>query len=338
MVTRTGSRPPVKPSAAAVKAPRKIAVIAFDGISPFHLSVPCLVFGEDRTELGVPRFDFVVCAAEAGPLRTSAGFEIAAQRGLATLRSADVIVVPSWRNVAEPAPQSLIDALQVAHRRGAMIVGLCLGAFVVAQAGLLDGRSATTHWHWAAPFARRFPRVRLDERVLYVDAGTVVTSAGTAASLDCCLHLLRRWCGAEVANRVARRLVVAPHRTGGQAQFIEQPLPASSSDTRMNELLHWMAAHLDRPLGIDALAARVAMSRRTFTRHFQRTTGSTLVQWLTSQRLARATQLLESTRRSVETIAGDTGFGSPVSMRQHFVARYGVSPNHYRRQFQAANR
>jgi transcriptional regulator GlxA family with amidase domain len=310
-------------------------VIAFDGISPFHLAAPCLVFGENREELGAPAFDLRVCAAEPGPLRTSAGFSIVAEGGLRSLRDAQVVVVPSWRDVEETPPAALLKALRAAHARGATVVGLCLGAFVLAEAGLLDGLTATTHWHWAARFAERFPRVRLDASVLYVDEGRVVTSAGTAASLDCCLHLLRRWCGAEVANRVARRLVMAPHRRGGQAQFIEQPLPTASRDTRLQDLLAWMQDHLDQPLPLDALAARVALSRRQFTRRFQQVTGTTVLKWLTHQRLARASRLLETTDRSVESVASDAGFGSALSLRQHFAAQHGLTPLAYRRQFRA---
>jgi transcriptional regulator GlxA family with amidase domain len=316
--------------------PPVVAVVAFDGISPFHLSVPCLVFGEDRRDLGVPRFDLRVCAAEPGPLRSVAGFGITTRHGLATLRRADVVIVPSWRDTAEPAPAALLDALRSAHRRGARIVGLCLGAFVLAEAGLLDGRAATTHWHWAHEFALRFPEVRLDPDVLYLDEGDVITSAGTAASLDCCLYLLRQWCGAEAANRVARRLVVAPHRQGGQAQFIEQPIAASPRDDRLAGVLAWAAGHLDATHSVDSLAARAAMSRRSFTRHFQRATGTTVLQWLLHQRLGHVRRLLETSDRSVETIAGAAGFGSAVSMRKHFVAALGLSPAAYRRQFRSA--
>jgi transcriptional regulator GlxA family with amidase domain len=323
------------PAAAAREAPRRIAVIAFDRISPFHLSSPCLVFGEDRRNLGVPAFDLRVCAAEPGPLRTTAGFAIETRHGLAALRAADVVIVPSWRDVDEAPPAALLAALRAAQRRGAVVVGLCLGAFVLAAAGLLDGRRATTHWHWIPTFAERFPAVQLDPAVLYVDEGSIVTSAGTAASLDCCLHLLRSWCGAEVANRVARRLVMSPHRRGGQAQFIEQPVSPSPRDTRMHDLLAWMQAHLDDTLGIDVLARRVAMSRRTFTRQFQRVTGTSVVQWRNHQRLALASRLLETTERSIEAVAVASGFGSAVSMRQHFAARYGIAPVAYRRQFRS---
>ena len=192
---------------------------------------------------------------------------------------------------------------------------------MLAEAGLLDGRAATTHWHWAQEFSARFPEVRLDPDVLYLDEGDVITSAGTAASLDCCLYLLRQWCGAEAANRVARRLVVAPHRQGGQAQFIEQPIAASPRDNRLASVLAWVAGHLDATHSVDSLAARAAMSRRSFTRHFQKATGTTVLQWLLHQRLGHVRRLL---------------FGSAVAMRKHFVAALGLSPAAYRRQFRSA--
>jgi len=316
-------------------SPPRIAVVAFDRISPFHLSVPALVFGEDRRELGAPRFPFRVCSIESGPLRTTAGFVVQADAGLGALRQADVVIVPSWRDPDEPAPPALLRALRAAHRRGAVVVGLCLGAFVLAEAGLLDGRPATTHWHWAETFGRRFPSVALDPDVLYIDDGNILTSAGTAASLDCCLHLLRRYCSASIANRVARRLVVAPHRDGGQAQFVEQPLPASASDSRLSALLAWLESHLDKSHALDDLAARAAMSRRSFTRHFQRATGRSLVDWLVERRVARACDWLETSHMPVETIAERLGFGTAASLRQHFHARRGLSPAEYRRRFRA---
>jgi transcriptional regulator GlxA family with amidase domain len=294
------------------------------------------VFGEDRRDQGMPRFEFIVCAVAPGTLSTSAGFSIDVRHGLATLRKADVVIVPTWRNLDEPPPSRLLQALRDAHARGATVVGLCLGAFVVAAAGLLDGRRATTHWNWAPAFAARFPAVQLDPTVLYVDDGRVVTSAGTAASLDCCLHLLRRWCGAEVANRVARRMVIAPHRHGGQAQFIEQPLPPADADGRLHDLLGWMLAHIGERHDLESLAQRLNVSRRTFTRQFSKATGSSVVQWLTHQRLTLAGRLLETTDRSIEAIATDAGFGSALSMRQHFAARFGVSPLAYRRQYRMA--
>lgn len=320
------SVPRREPAAAAV------AVVAFDQISAFHLTVPCAVF-EQREAPGLPAFDLRVCAAEPGPLRTSAGFTVQADHGLRELARADIVVVPSWRDTSEPAPPALLRALRQAHARGALVVGLCLGAFVLAEAGLLDGRAATTHWMWADDFSARYPRVRLDRDVLYVDAGDVVTSAGTAAGIDCCLHVLRRRWGAEAANSVARRLVVPPHRQGGQAQYVEQPVPASVGADRLSGVLAWVSAHLDRAHDLDSLAARAAMSRRTFTRHFRQATGGTVGQWLLSQRLALAQRLLETSDAPVETIAAQAGFGTPLSLRQHFRRALKVSPSAYRREF-----
>lgn len=320
------------------KPPETVAVVAFDGISPFHLSVPCLVFGEDRTDAGKPRFRLRVCSLEAGPLRTNAGFTVEASHGLEALRRAQIVVVPSWRDDGSPAPATLLKALRDAHHRGATIVGLCLGAFVVAEAGLLDGRPATTHWHLAATFAQRYPSVQLQPEVLYVDNGDVLTSAGTAASIDCCLHLLRVRYGAEVANRAARRMVVAPHRQGGQAQYIQQPVPVAAEQDRLRPLLEWLSRHPQRSHSLDELARRALMSRRTFTRRFREATGTTVGQWLLNQRLALAQRLLETTEQPVEVVAADAGFGSAVSLRQHFAAAFSVSPSAYRRQFSMVQR
>ncbi|MGF6412342.1 helix-turn-helix domain-containing protein [Paraburkholderia sp. MM5482-R1] len=316
------------------QAPRHVvAVVAFDRISPFHLSVPCVVFGEDRRGGGVPDFDFRVCAAETGALATTAGFSIAVIHGLEALADAQTIIVPSWRDPAETPPAALLDALRAAHARGALLVGLCLGAFVLAAAGILDGRPASTHWAWADDFARRYPRVRLDADVLYVDDGNVLTSAGTAAGLDCCLHVLRKICGARVANHVARRLVVSPHRQGGQAQYVQQPMPPNPRGDRLSGLLDWVSGNLATPHTLDTLAARALMSRRTFTRRFRLATGTTVGAWLLAQRLARAQQLLESTDGSVEAIAASAGFGSAASLRQHFADAFRTSPSAWRRGF-----
>jgi transcriptional regulator GlxA family with amidase domain len=314
-----------------------VAVVAFEGISPFHLSVPCMVFGEDRSELGVPPFNTLVCATRIGSLSTSVGFNIEVQHGLEALQKAHIVIVPSWHDANLRPPEELLNALRHAHQRGARMVGLCLGAFVLAEAGLLDGKIATTHWSWAQAFSSRYPKVRLDPDVLYIDNGGILTSAGTAASIDCCLFLLRQLCGAEAANRVARRLVVAPHRQGGQAQFIEQPLPASRQDDRLAQVFEWLGQNLGRTHSVDALAERAVMSRRTFTRHFRQATGTTVVQWLLHQRLAVAQRLLESSDCSIEIIAAASGFGSALSLRQRFNAAFNTTPSAYRRQFQGGN-
>ena len=314
---------------------RKIAVLAFNGISPFHLSVPCLVF-ENRA--GLPAYDLRICAGEParkGGLRTTAGFSVHTSLTLEDATQADVLIVPSWRSADERPPAPMVDAVRAAYERGATVVGLCLGAFVLAEAGVLDGHEATTHWSAVDVFSRHYPRVKLMPDVLYVDCenGRLVTSAGTAAGLDCCLHLVRRWHGAEVANRVARRLVIAPHRQGGQAQFIEQPLHDAPGGDRLSEQLNWVAAHLAEPHTLDSLAERAAMSRRNFTRRFRALTGTTVGQWLLAQRLAYAQRMLETTRQPVEAVAQLAGFGSAALLRQHFSRAFHTSPSAYRALF-----
>lgn len=312
---------------------QSVAVVAFDRISPFHLSVPCLVFGQECYDPCAQAFDLRVCAAEPGRLRTTVGFTIEAEAGLEALAEAQTVIVPSWRDPHERPPQALLDALIAARARGAQLVGLCLGAFVLAEAGLLDGRRATTHWMWAEDFAGRFPAVRVEPDVLYIEDDGLLTSAGTVAGIDCCLHLVRQRLGAQTTNHLARRLVVAPHRQGGQAQFIEQPLPDSAQDGRLGELLVWLRQNLDQAHSLDSLAQRVLMSRRTFTRHFRQLTGTTVSQWLQAERLALAQRLLETTEHSVQAIAGLAGFGSAVSLRQQFSTAFGLPPLGYRRAF-----
>ena len=311
--------------------PLRVAVLAFDRISPFHLAVPCVLFGDRHP--GAPVFELRVCAGEPGPLRTTAGFEVHTRHGLSALRWADWVMVPSWRDPAELPAAAVLKALVAAHQRGALVVGLCLGAFLLAEAGLLDGHEATTHWSAVDEFARRYPAVRLKPGVLYVDAGRVVTSAGTAAGLDCGLHLLRRHYGANVANRVARRLVVAPHRQGGQAQFIEHPLPDTQGDARITALLDRVRASLADDHDVDRMADGAAMSRRNFTRHFRKVTGTTPKQWLLSERLAWAQRLLESTAEPVESIAQRVGFASATVLRQHMRKTFGLTPLAWRQGF-----
>ncbi len=310
-----------------------VAIIAFEGISPFHLSVPCAIFGEDRTGTDMPKFELRVCSAEQDRLNTSAGFSLETRYGLKDIARAAIIIVPSWRDTSEIPPKALLDALRRAHKRGALIVGLCLGSYVLAAAGLLDGLAATTHWHWANDLATRYPAISVNPNVLYVDEGNIITSAGTAAAIDCCLHILRRQYGAEVANHVARRMVVSPHRQGGQAQYISQPVRDVSTVDRFADVLDWISGHLDKPHSLDALANRALMTRRTFTRRFKQVMGVTLGEWMLSQRLGLAQQLLETTRYGIETVAVKAGFGSAVSLRQHFNLAFKTSPSNYRRAF-----
>ncbi|MAC48480.1 MAG: AraC family transcriptional regulator [Oceanospirillum sp.] len=308
-----------------------VAVVAFNQITPFHLSVPCVVFGDKKPHL--PTFDLRVCSVEKGPLTTTAGFSLNLDYGIEAIQQADIVIVPSWRNPDERPEEELLDALQQAHARGAQIVGLCLGAYVLAEAGLLDGLSATTHWAYAQDFARRYPQIELNAEVLYIDLGQLITSAGTTAGIDCCLHMLRAQYGAESANSIARLLVMPPHRQGGQAQFIDLPLPATPSDSRLAELIDWVRANLQQPHDLDSLAEKALMSRRTFTRHFKAMTGTTVTQWLLNERLAFCQRLLESTDQSIEQIAELAGFGSPVSLRQQFRKAFGVSPKAWRQTF-----
>lgn len=310
--------------------PLNIAVLAFPGISPFHLSVPCLVFGEAHP--GFPAMNCVVCAEQTGQISSSAGFEIGISRGLEAISHADIVILPSW-HAGTPVSAALRQALLDAAARGAYLAGLCLGAYVLAECGLLNGLQATTHWAYADDFSQRFPQIRLDTDVIYIEQGRIMTSAGTAAALDCCLHLVRQLCGAEVANRLARRLVIAPHRQGGQAQFIEQPVPETRSDHKLSSLLDEVRNAPQLAYTLDQLAAKMAMSRRTFTRHFRQLTGTSFTEWLLHQRISLAQHLLEVSDLAVEQVATAAGFASAETLRLHFRQRLGIPPQQWRRQF-----
>lgn len=316
---------------------RTVAVVVSDGISPFEFAVACEVFGIDRSDqVGVPWYRFLVCGADPSPIETSTGFSINAPYGLDALRRADTIVVPAsprWDNPNE----DLLEALRRAHKRGARILSVCSGAFTLAAAGLLDGRPATTHWMHTEELARCYPKVIVDPGVLYVDDGDILTSAGTAAGIDLCLHVVRLDYGAEIANIVARRMVVPPHRDGGQAQFVAEPLPECENDS-LAETLAWVQAHLDEPLSVTELAGRSAMSPRTFARRFRATTGTTPHQWLLRQRVLLAQRLLETTDLPVELVAGRCGLGTATNLRQHFQRIVRTTPNAYRRTFQQDQR
>lgn len=312
----------------------RVVVVAFEGILPFHLSVPCAVF-QSPTPDGHSPFRLRVCSAEGRRLHSASGFTIGTEYGLDELTRADVIIVPSWRDPHETPPRALLTTLQQAARRGKRIVGLCLGAYVLAYAGLLDGKMATTHWGWTDQLAERFPEVKVDPDVLYIDEGQIVTSAGAAAGIDCCLHLVRQLLGTEQANRIARRMVVSPFRRGGQAQFIERPLPEASGDERMARLLENVQRNLHVAHNLDTIATQAAMSRRSFTRHFRQLTGNSFGDWLLAQRLGEAQRLLETTNLPLERIATTIGLGSPVTLRQQFQRAYRTSPTHYRRGFNA---
>jgi AraC family transcriptional activator FtrA len=283
--------------------------------------------------MGPNWYQFAVSAAEPGPLRATGGIRVLADGDLSLLSRADTIIVPGWRGPREPVPDQLVMALRTAHERGARLVSICSGVFVLAATGLLAGRRATTHWHYTAELSAAYPDVNYVSDVLYVDEGNILTSAGSAAGIDLCLHIVRRDFGREAANRVARRLVVPAHREGNQAQFIERPVPSSYEGARLGPLLDRMRDRLNEPQPIRQLAAEAGMSMRTFLRRFRETTGTTPGAWLVAERVARAQELLEGEPLPIEAIAEACGFGSAAALRQHFRTRLGISPTAYRNQF-----
>lgn len=314
-----------------------VAVPVADGVAPFELGVACELFGLDRSDQGLPRYDFAL-ASVGGPVRTTMGFTVTTPFGLDRLDDADLIVLVAGDWVEAPLDARLVAALHRAYNRGAHLMAICRGAFALAATGLLDGRPATTHWRWTGEMARRFPLVRLDPNVLYVDTGQISTSAGTAAGIDLGLHLLRRAHGAAVAAEVARRMVVPPHRDGGQVQYLRAPLPVLPAGDPVGRAMDWAVGHLDQPITVRSLARRARMAPRTFARQFRDDTGVTPHQWLTSQRVGLAQQLLETSELTVEAIARRTGFGSVDTLRLHFGRRLATTPARYRQTFSLLDR
>ncbi|MFI6377738.1 helix-turn-helix domain-containing protein [Streptomyces sp. NPDC050546] len=312
-----------------------VAVLLFSGGPIFESSIPLSVFGIDRQDAGVPRYRLLVCGGEDGPLRTTGGLELSAPHGLEAISRAGTVVVPAWRSITSPPPDEALDALRRAHEEGARIVGLCTGAFVLAAAGLLDGRPATTHWMYAPTLAKRYPSVHVDPRELFVDDGDVLTSAGTAAGIDLCLHIVRTDHGNEAAGALARRLVVPPRRSGGQERYLDRSLPEEIGADPLAEVVAWALEHLHEQFDVETLAARAYMSRRTFDRRFRSLTGSAPLQWLITQRVLQAQRLLETSDYSVDEVAGRCGFRSPVALRGHFRRQLGSSPAAYRAAYRA---
>ncbi|WP_210591221.1 helix-turn-helix domain-containing protein [Streptomyces sp. GESEQ-35] len=312
-----------------------VAVLLFSGGPIFESSIPLSVFGIDRQDAGVPRYRLLVCGGEDGPLRTTGGLELTAPHGLEAISRAGTVVVPAWRSITSPPPEEALDALRRAHEEGARIVGLCTGAFVLAAAGLLDGRPATTHWMYAPTLAKRYPSVHVDPRELFVDDGDVLTSAGTAAGIDLCLHIVRTDHGNEAAGALARRLVVPPRRSGGQERYLDRSLPEEIGADPLAEVVAWALEHLHEQFDVETLAARAYMSRRTFDRRFRSLTGSAPLQWLITQRVLQAQRLLETSDYSVDEVAGRCGFRSPVALRGHFRRQLGSSPAAYRAAYRA---
>jgi transcriptional regulator GlxA family with amidase domain len=310
--------------------PHRVVALIANEVVAFDLAIPDQVFGREP-EL----YAWAVCAPAARPVPTETGFDVLVPHGLEALAGADTVIVPGIGDRAWPLPEAALDALRGAAERGARIASICTGAFVLAAAGLLDGRRATTHWRYAALLARQFPRVTVDPGVLYVDDGDVLTSAGVAAGIDLCLHLVRLDHGAVAANRVARRMVVAAYRDGGQAQYVEHPLPAHAGGG-LAATRAWMEERLAQPLTVEAMARHAGYSPRSFARRFRAETGTTPLQWLIGRRVAEAQRLLEGSDCAVEEVATRCGFGGAVALRQHFGRVVGTSPTAYRRTFRGA--
>jgi len=311
--------------------PHKVAVLAYDGMSTFEFGIAVELFGLPRPELD-QWYRFVVCALEPGALRTTGGVRILAGTGLRGLLNADTIIIAGWRDPDERPPEHLIGTLVSAHKRGARLVSICTGIYVLAATGLLDGRRATAHWKDTQALARAFPKVEILPDVLYVDEGDILTSAGSAAGIDLCLHIIRKDFGTSIANVVARRLVVSPHRDGGQAQFINRPVEEPDHPW-FSRLLEWAQRRLQERISVADLASQAGMSTRTLSRRFAETTGEGPLEWLNGLRVRLAKDLLETTSLSVEEIAEKCGFGSTPTLRHHFRATVRLSPNRYRARF-----
>lgn len=308
-----------------IPAMHRVVALALPRVVAFDLSIAAQVFGYRERD----GYAFTVCALEPGPVPTTTGFALLVDAGLEALRAADTVLVPGFEDERAPLPELVLAALRAADHRGARMVSICTGAFALAAAGVLDGLRATTHWHSVDLLAARHPQVRVEPDVLYVDEGRVLTSAGVAAGIDLCLHIVRRDRGAEAANRVARRIVVAPHRAGGQAQYVERPVPGKSAGG-LEATRAWALERLGEPLTVRALAEHAGYSERSFARRFRAETGTTPLQWLLAHRVLEARRLLESSRLPVETIAERCGFGTAVSLRAHFRRATRTTPSAYR--------
>lgn len=316
-------------------APHRVVIIAYDGLCLFEFGCAFEVFGLARPEMGANWYRCVVAAAEPGLLRAVGGIQVVADGGLELLSDASTIVVPGWRGPNAPVPLSLLKALREAHARGCRLVSICGGAFVLAQTGLLAGKSATTHWHHIEELSRAFPDVVVEPDVLYVDEGLLMTSAGSAAGLDLCLHVVRQDFGAKAANSVARRLVVAAHRSGSEAQFIERPVPRRAG-ARLSALMQTIRARLSESWPVERMASEAGLSVRGIHRHMRDATGMAPGEWLLAERLAHARDLLEETRLPIEKVALEVGFGSGANLRNHFRKATGLSPALYRSRFEAS--
>lgn len=315
---------------------RSVAVVIQPGFAPFEFGLACEAFGLDRSDDGIPNFDFRIVAPDPGAVPSNLGFSVNVEHGLEAAADVDILVLaPIPREQWGAVDPRVTAAVRAAHARGAWLLSVCSGSFVIAASGVLDGQRATTHWMYADTMSRMYPTIEVDPTVLYVQSGRVITSAGTAAGLDACLHLLRQELGAELTNRIARRMVVAPQRDGGQAQFIESPIPIDAS-LSLAPVTEWMMQNLDADLSVDRLAARAHMSARTFARRFKADLGVTPAAWLARQRLLHAQRLLEETNLGLDRIAAECGFGSAAVLRQNFARTLGMTPTAYRARFSCA--
>lgn len=315
------------PQAPATTATHRIAVLVLDHALPLEISMPFVVFGAPHLP-----YDIFLCGQETGPLATDHGWPITIENGLDALATADTVIIPAYRDFLTPIPDTVTDALRTAHTRGARIASICTGAFALAAAGLLDGKRATTHWYYADELARRCPTAQIDPDVLYVDSDDILTSAGVVSGIDLCLHLLRTDHGAAVANDIARNIVAAPHRDGGQAQFIRLPArPVASTDLGATQ--EWALRHLADPLTVAELASHAHLPLRTFERRFVAETGTTPMKWLNAARVDRARELLETTDAAVDYIGHQCGLGTAANFRHHFRNITGTTPREYRRRF-----
>ena len=311
-----------------------VVVLAYDGLCTFEFGIAVEVFGLDRPEMGPNWYRFAIASVGKVPIRARGGFTLKVKNDLSVLSRASLVIIPGWGDEGRARiPTELIRSLQKLHQRGATIAAICGGAYVVAGAGLLDGKRATTHWRFTADFSERYPAVALVPDVLYVDEGQVITSAGSAAGIDMCLHIVRRDFGAEAANRVARRLVMPAHRTGGQAQFVERPVLPDAEGQRLGKLLNMLRQELAAPHTIQSMAAIAGMSVRTFARRFTECMGQTPMEWLIAERLALARGMLEAGATNIESVAEASGLGSAATMRHHFRRQFGISPANYRLSF-----
>ena len=312
--------------------PRAV-VLAYDGLCTFEFGVAVEIFGLPRPEMGDAWYRFAVAGVDEGELRATGGIRMLADGDLRLLETADLIVVPGWRGMDEPVPEALSQALREAHGRGCRLLSICSGVFVLAASGLLNGRKATTHWRYTEALKTRYPAITVVEDVLYQDEGDILTSAGSAAGIDLCLHVVRRDYGIEAANRVARRLVIPPHRDGSQTQQLSRPVAQLRESQRMGQLFDYLHQHLAVGHTVESLSRRVGMSQRTFLRRFQDATGTTPARWLLNARLQRARDYLENSRLGIDAIAEQTGFGQGATLRHHFRQQYALSPAQYRKQF-----